>query len=206
MLRLEKVATPFTGVAVSVPASVPLAGLLLIAMDTAFVAVVTMLPEPSSMVTATAGVMDTPAPTFEGCTVNTNFVAVPAVTLNAELVALVRPVAVAASVYPVPTLLMLKDENVATPFTGVAVSVPASVPPAGLLLIAMVTALVAVVTMLPEPSSMVTATAGVMDTPAPTFEGCTVNTSLFAVPVGEVIVTVLGALTSPLLVTVSCTR
>ena len=101
---------------------------------------------------------------------------------------------------------MLRLEKVATPFTGVAVSVPASVPLAGLLLIAMDTALVAVVTMLPEPSSMVTATAGVMDTPAPTFEGCTVNTSLFAVPVVEVIVTVLGALTSPLLVTVSCTR
>ena len=90
-LKDENVATPFTGVAVSVPASVPLAGLLLIAMDTALVAVVTMLPEPSSMVTATAGVIDTPAPTFEGCTVNTSFAAVPEVTLNAELVALVRP-------------------------------------------------------------------------------------------------------------------
>ena len=100
-------------------------------------------------------------------------------------------------------MLMLRFANVATPFTAFAVSVPAKVPLEGFVPMAIVTAFVAEVTVFPEPSWMVTCTAGVIAAPAPTFAGCTLNTSFVAAPVVAVIVTVLGALTSPLLITVS---
>jgi hypothetical protein len=78
---------------------------------------------------------------------------------------------------------MLKFENVATPLTGVAVNVPASVPADGLVPIAIVTGFVAVVTTLPCASSTLTATAGVMELPAATLLGCVVNANLAGGPI-----------------------
>src|SRR5207247_9581326 len=61
-----------------------------------------------------------------GCTENTSCVAVPAVILNAVLVALPAPVAV--SVYPVPTLSINRLANVATQALAAKVEVRVSVP------------------------------------------------------------------------------
>jgi hypothetical protein len=63
-----------------------------------FVAEVTVFPCASWIVTWTAGAMEAPAVTFVGCTENANFAAVPAVTLNALLVAPVKPLALPVSV------------------------------------------------------------------------------------------------------------
>jgi hypothetical protein len=76
-----------------------------------------MLPPASSILTWTAGVIAAPATVFVGWTVNASCAADPAVTLNALLVAPVRPPKLAVNVYPVPALLMLSPENVATPAT-----------------------------------------------------------------------------------------
>lgn len=61
--------------------------------------------------------------------------AAPAVTLKEELVAEVKPVEVAVSVYPVPALSMESPEKVATPEFAVIVAVPESTPELGLELI-----------------------------------------------------------------------
>jgi hypothetical protein len=98
MLRFEKVATPATAFAVAVPESVPVPGLVPIAIVIAFVAVVTTFPDPSSTLTCTAGVIEVFIATLEGCTVKANLAGTGAVTLNALLVALVNPVAPAISV------------------------------------------------------------------------------------------------------------
>src|SRR5213082_3033137 len=97
-LKVENVATPLAAATVLVPARVPLAGLVPIATEMLVVAVVTVLPWASSTATRTAGVFTAPAPALLGCTVKTSFAADPAIMLNALLVALVRPVAVAVSV------------------------------------------------------------------------------------------------------------
>jgi hypothetical protein len=98
ILNPVNVATPATAFEVTVPESVPLPGFVPMASVIAFVAVVTMLPPASSMVTVTAGVIEATAAVLVGCAVNTSFVAEPAVTLNALLVAPVSPVLVAANV------------------------------------------------------------------------------------------------------------
>src|SRR5205807_1556212 len=146
MLRLEKVATPLTAATVVVPARVPLAGLVPIATVMLVVAVVTVLPWASWTVTCTAGVIAAPAAALLGCTVKASFAAAPAPMLNALLVSPVRPVADAASVHPPSTSLFLSLEKVATPLTAATVVVPARVPLAGLVPIATVMLVVAVVT------------------------------------------------------------
>src|SRR5437773_1430673 len=113
------------------------------------VAVVTVLPWASWTATWTPGVIAPPAAALLGCTVKSSFAAAPTPMLNALLVAPVRPVADAISVYPVALLLRLNVENVATPFTAAIVVVPARVPLAGLVPIATVMLVVAVVTVLP---------------------------------------------------------
>src|SRR5690242_6100179 len=77
MLRLENVATPATAAAVAVPESVPLAGLVPIAMVMLFVAVVTVLPDASCTVTLTAGAIEAPAVVLPGWTVKASLDAVP---------------------------------------------------------------------------------------------------------------------------------
>src|SRR5204863_338592 len=156
-----------------VPARVPLAGLVPIASVMLVVAVVTVLPWASWTVTCTAGVIAAPATALLGCTVKTSFAAGPTLTLmlNALLVAPARPVADALTV-----------EYVASLLAAVPVLVPARVPLAGLVPIASVMLVVAVVTVLPCASSTVTCTAGVFIAPAAALLGCTVKTTFAAGP------------------------
>src|ERR1700722_4037295 len=98
MLKFEKVAMPLTALTVAVPPSVLLPGLLPIEIVTGLVAVVTVLPPASWMVTVTAGVIDVPAAVVEGCTLKASLVTAPAVTLNVVLVAPANAALQAASV------------------------------------------------------------------------------------------------------------
>src|SRR2546430_1114040 len=103
-------------------------------------------------------------------------------TLNTLLVAFVRLVADAVSVYPPAAGLRLSVEKVATPLTAATVVVPKRVPLAGLVPIATAMLVVAVVTVLPWASWTVTCTAGVIAAPATVLVGCTVKTSFAAAP------------------------
>ena len=109
-------------------------------------------------------------------------VAAAALTVKATLVAPVNPVAAAPSVYPAAALFSVRVPNVATPATALTVVVPPSVLPPGFAASAIVTALVAVVTVLPAPSRTRTVGAGVMANPAVTVVGCCTNSSAVAVP------------------------
>src|SRR5437867_811291 len=115
--------------------------------------------------------MAAPAVVLLGWTLKTSCVGVPTATLNAVLVAGVTPVAAAASVYPVPTLLMRRLASVATPLTAVTVVVPDNAPPLGFAPSATVTFPVKVGSVLPSASSAVTWTAGVIAAPAVTALG-----------------------------------
>src|SRR2546422_967086 len=77
---------------------------------------------------------------------------------------------------------MLRSEKVATPLTAATVVVPAGGPLAGLVPIATVMLVVAVVTVLPWASWTVTCTAGVIAAPAAVLLGCTVKTTFAAAP------------------------
>src|SRR5437870_13684978 len=93
MLKSAKVATPATAATVLVPDKVPVLGFVPIATVMFPVNPVAVLPLPSCAVTCTAGVIAAPAAVVLGSTENTSCVAVPAVMLNAVLVALPAPVA-----------------------------------------------------------------------------------------------------------------
>src|SRR5205814_2019376 len=75
---------------------------------------------------------------------------------------------------------MLRFAKLATPLTAATVLVPDSVPLAGLVPIASVMLVVAVVTVLPWASWTATCTAGVFIAPAPALLGCTVKASFAA--------------------------
>src|SRR5215467_15694040 len=77
MLRFENVATPLEALTGFVPESVPPPGLAPNANVIEFVAVETVLPELSSTATLTAGVIEDPAVTLDGCSVNASFVGTP---------------------------------------------------------------------------------------------------------------------------------
>src|SRR5205809_1071886 len=77
---------------------------------------------------------------------------------------------------------MLNVENVATPPLAAMVVVPASVPLPGFVPITTVTFPVKPLAVLLLASSAVTCTAGVIAAPADVVLGCTVNTSVAAVP------------------------
>src|SRR5947207_12842343 len=98
MLSPANVATPATADRELGPERVPLPGLVPIATVTGPVNLVAVLPCASRAVSCTAGVTPAPAMVVVGCAVNTSWVAAPGVTLNAALVAPVRPVAAAVSV------------------------------------------------------------------------------------------------------------
>src|SRR5204862_8351780 len=129
MLNPENVATPAEAATVAVPASVPLPGFVPIATVTFPVNPVAVFPCASCAVTCTAGVIAAPAGVVLGCTEKTNCVAVPAVMLNAALVALPAPVA--ASVYPVPALSIPRFANVATPANAATVEIGSAAWTAG---------------------------------------------------------------------------
>src|SRR5206468_12159094 len=132
MLRLPNVATPATAAIVVVPARVAPPGFEPSATLTFPVKLVAVLPSASCATTRTAGVITDPAVALVGCTVNASWLAAPAATSNAALVAPLTRVALAASVQPPPALLTLRFENVAIPLTATTVVVPTRVPPAGL--------------------------------------------------------------------------
>src|SRR5947207_13816326 len=104
MLSPEKVATPATAATVLVPDRVPVLGFVPIATVMFPVNPLAVLPPASWAVTSTAGVIAVAAVVVLGCTENTSCVAVPAVMLNAALVPVTAPVAVAAGADPVLTL------------------------------------------------------------------------------------------------------
>ena len=107
--------------------------------------------------------------------------AVPVVTTSKGWEVPLRPPPETASVYPMPAFSMLRSGNVATPFTGVTVVVPARVPPPALLAMATVMVSVKLATGLPSASWAVTRTAGLIAAPAVAVRGgCTVKTSLVA--------------------------
>src|SRR6266849_6984068 len=133
MDRLLNVATPLTALTVVLPLSVPLLGLVPVAIVIEAVLPVTTLPPASCTCMVTAGVIEETAVAFDGCVPNTSFVAVPTVILNALLVTPVRPLPLAAKVYPLPGLSIERLLKVATPLTAVCVVVPLNVPPPGLL-------------------------------------------------------------------------
>jgi len=72
--------------------------------------------------------------------------------VNVALVALVSAPDDATRVYPVPALSIARPPKLATPFTAFTVVVPDRVPPAGFVPRVTVTALVELVTVLPEAS------------------------------------------------------
>src|SRR5258706_10139800 len=87
MERLEKLATPALAATVVVPESVPLPGLVPMAMVMLALELVTVFPEGSCTVTCTEGAMATPAVALVGWTVNANFDAAAGLMLKAALVA-----------------------------------------------------------------------------------------------------------------------
>src|SRR5713101_360027 len=186
MLNVAKVATPPTAATVVVPASVapgvpvPAA----IATVTLPTKVGTRLPKASCALTCTAGVIVAAAGVVVGCTVNASTLAAAGVMLNAVLATAGSPLAVAVNVYPVPALSMNKVPKVATPLTAAAAVVPPSTAP--LVPVPAVTATVTVpvklATALPNASSAVTFTAGVIWRSATVVVGCTVNASRVAGP------------------------
>src|SRR6266516_1249235 len=115
MLAAENVATPATAATGPPPDSVPPPVLVPMARVTLPVKPVAVLPFASRAVTSTAGVIVAPAVVLLGCTENTSCVAVPAVILNAVLVPVAGPVALAVSVYPGPTLSTHRPANIPTP-------------------------------------------------------------------------------------------
>src|SRR5438128_4234438 len=104
-----------------------------------------------------------------------------AFTLNAALVAPVKPaVVVAPSVYPLPALSMLRVEKAATPLVAVTVFVPESVPPPGFMASATVIGPLKLASVLRASAFAVTWTAGEIAPPAVVALGCTVNTRCVA--------------------------
>ena len=97
--------------------------------------------------------MVAPAAVLVGWTVNTSRVAAALVMLNSRLVTLSSPAAAKVSVYPVPTLSMLRSANFDKPPTAATAIVPERVPPPGLASIPTVTTPVNVVSRFPPASS-----------------------------------------------------
>src|SRR5258707_10845681 len=116
MLQPANVATPeeaLSGLAVHV--SVPPPGFVPIARVIGAELPVTGLPTASSTVTTGCVAHAVPPVPPPGCVVNTSWVAVPAVIVKGLLVALVSPLLVAASVYPLPALRSLQHASDLTP-------------------------------------------------------------------------------------------
>src|SRR5436853_590749 len=172
MLTFAKVATPLTAATVGVPARVPLAGLVPIASVMLVVAVVTVLPWASWTATCMAGVIPAPATALLGCKIGRASCRERTPMSKAAVVAHVRPVAAARNGEPVPPDSRRIVEKVATLFSAATVLVPARVPLAGLVPIASVMLVVAVVTMLPWASWTATCMAGVIPAPATALLGC----------------------------------
>jgi hypothetical protein len=144
--------------------------------------VVTVLPPASCTFTTGCVAKATLLAASLGCVVNATFVAEPTVIATDELVARVRPGSVAVNVY-VPARSILQPTNVATPETAVNgfALVHVSSAPAGVV-IANVTAVMLLVTVLP-PASWI-ATTGWVPKAVPPVDalGEVVNASFAAAP------------------------
>jgi hypothetical protein len=154
MESVEKIATPLDAVTVLVPLSVPLPGLLPMAIVMLAELLVTVLPKASWTVTWTpvTGLMVVFFFVLPGWTVNASWLAAAGVMVKVLLVAAVSPLLDALSVYPLAALLIDRLLKVATPLTAVLVAVPLSVPPPGLVLIATVMDATLLVTVFPPAS------------------------------------------------------
>src|SRR5439155_20842890 len=102
--------------------------------------------------------------------------------LKALLFAVLSPVAVPVSRWPVPVLSGVSLAKLATPFTAATVVVPPSVLPPGLAPSDIVTSPVKPGTRFPAGSSALTWTAGLIAAPATVVDGWTLNASWLAVP------------------------
>ena len=111
-----KVAIPFTAFLVTVPDKVPDPGFVFMAKVTLLVAVDTKLLEASSILTVTFD-MVAPATVLAGWVPNVNLLGVEVTMLNVFDVAVVSAPLDATRVYPVPVLLILMFEKVASPAT-----------------------------------------------------------------------------------------
>ena len=156
MLKLLNVPTPFTALPVVVPDNVPALGLFPIARAILSVPEVTILLLASRTVTWIAGLITDNATEFDGCALKLRFVAGPGATINGPTVAPDKPEEAAFKVYPSPVLSILRLLNVAMPALAAIAVVPDNVPPPGLVPIDIITLLVAVVTVFPLASLMIT--------------------------------------------------
>ena len=182
MLRPANVTTPFTAFIDAVPLSAPVP--VVNVSVTRLVAVVTVLPPASWIVTTGCWANAVAAAVLaEGCVVKTSFAAAPVVIANAgAVIASASPLAFAFNTLSAPARLMLRPANVATPFTAFIEVVPASVPVP--VVNVSVTRLVAVVTVLPPASWIVTTGCWANAVAAAVLgEGCVVNTSLDGAPI-----------------------
>ena len=98
MDRFEKVATPATAASMVVPDSFPLLGLVLMPMVIVVVALVTVFPNASRMVTCTGGWMIVAATVLLGWPVKTIWLAAAGPMVKLALVAAARPPDVAVRV------------------------------------------------------------------------------------------------------------
>ena len=182
MVKLGNVATPFTGVAVAVPPSIPEEGLLPMAMVIELVAPGTTLPLVSSTATCTEGTIEAPAFVLVGWHQESqlirreNYVKRRAYGGCQTRCGCVQRVARSCS-----TESQVGEGHYALHGSTrlrflLVFRVPGFVP------IVMVTVLVAPATTFPLMSSTATCTPGVMETPTGTFEGCATKTSFVAVP------------------------
>src|SRR5437867_2426215 len=117
MLSPEKVATPLTAASVLVPDSVPLLAFVPIATVTSPLNPVAVLSFASSAVTCTAGVIAAPAVVVLGCTLNTSWVADPALTTIVAVCVIATVLIVAETVFD-PATVELRVP-VATPLASV---------------------------------------------------------------------------------------
>src|SRR4051812_48207257 len=151
-LRALNVATPATAATVTVPDSVPLTVLVNKSTDTLVVAAVTRLLLASSTSTTTPGAMATPEATSDGWVMNLRWVAMPGVTVIAELVTLASPDAAAVRVYVPARSKKIGNAAIPVDAATLALVVPSKTLPAGLAPSDSVTAAVDVGTALPSES------------------------------------------------------
>src|SRR5881397_3486438 len=117
MLNPEKVATPLTAAWVRAPESVPPPAFVPIATVTSPLNPVAVLSFASSAVTCTAGVIAAPAVVVLGCTLNTSWVADPALTTIVAVCVIATVLIVAETVFD-PATVELRVP-VATPLASV---------------------------------------------------------------------------------------
>ena len=182
--NVANVATPAALVLDVAPATVAPPGPLATVAVTFVPAVVTALPNASSITTTGCCASATPlAPEVAG--VVRNRIAAAGAGVTDSVVALVlpaSPVTDATKVRPAATRSTRTPGNEATPATAFTVVVPSSVAPAPFGASESVIAPVNAVAMLPSPSRAVTCTVGASATPAATLAGTAPTVTLCATP------------------------